>query len=30
LTAKAVGWLESSIDRWISERVNHAHQAEVQ
>lgn len=30
LTAKAVGWLESSIDRWIKERVNHAHQAEVQ
>lgn len=30
LTAKAVGWLESSIDGWISERVNHAQQAEVQ
>ena len=30
LTAKAVGWLESSIDRWINERVNDAQQAEVQ
>ena len=30
LTAKAVGWLESSIDRWINERVTDAQQAEVQ
>lgn len=29
LTAKAVGWLESSIDSWIDERVSHAQQAEV-
>ena len=27
LTAKAVGWLESSIDRWIDERVGHSEQA---
>ena len=30
LTAKAVGWLESSIDGWINERVSLAQQAEVQ
>lgn len=30
LTAKAVGWLESSIDGWINERVNQAQQTEVQ
>lgn len=29
LTAKAVGWLESSIERWINERVSQAQQAEV-
>ena len=27
LTAKAVGWLESSIDSWINQRVNHSQQA---
>jgi len=27
LTAKAVGWLESSIDHWINERVNQSQQA---
>ena len=30
LTAKAVGWLESSIECWINERVSQAQQAEVQ
>lgn len=29
LTAKAVGWLESSIERWINERVSQTQQAEV-
>lgn len=30
LTAKAVGWLEASIDRWINDRVNIGQQVEVQ